>query len=330
MKPRMLAAVLAAAVGCCLPVVGTATGNVDRLEQQSSDAAGQIENLSAQLNQDRAGYDRAAEKAEAAAAEESDLTGRIETGAARVVELSAELEDETSSLQQARKRLRRAERLLAGRLTAIYVAGPVEMIDVVLGSQDFGDLSSRAEYLLAIRDADRQLAGRVRSVRNSLKSTVARLDELRDEAETQVAALDAARSEIAAVRGEAEASAARFASISDSRRRKIGELKADIEKWELRIQGEEARSASEAEAEVSADLGGPYAIPTYIVMCESGGNYSALNPSSGAGGAYQIIPSTWEAYGGAGLPHEASKAEQDRIAALIWANDGPGAWVCAG
>ena len=36
-------------------------------------------------------------------------------------------------------------------------------------------------------------------------------------------------------------------------------------------------------------------------MCESGGDYSALNPSSGAGGAYQIIPSTWDLYGGRAL-----------------------------
>ena len=65
-------------------------------------------------------------------------------------------------------------------------------------------------------------------------------------------------------------------------------------------------------------------------MCESGGNYGALNPSSGAGGAYQILPSTWQLYGGKGLPHEASPAEQDAIAAQIWADSGPGAWVCAG
>ena len=42
-------------------------------------------------------------------------------------------------------------------------------------------------------------------------------------------------------------------------------------------------------------------------MCESGGNYSALNPSSGAGGAYQILPSTWELYGGKGEPAERSQ-----------------------
>jgi hypothetical protein len=90
-----------------------------------------------------------------------------------------------------------------------------------------------------------------------------------------------------------------------------------------------AVSAAEAEEEVGRWLGGPYSIPAYIVMCESGGDYSALNPSSGAGGAYQVLPSTWELYGGQGEPQNAPKAEQDRIAGEIWADSGGGAWVCA-
>jgi muramidase (phage lysozyme) len=64
------------------------------------------------------------------------------------------------------------------------------------------------------------------------------------------------------------------------------------------------------------------------VQCESGGNYSAVNSSSGAGGAYQIMPSTWSAYGGQGLPQNAPKAEQDRIAAAIYAGQGRSAWSC--
>jgi len=64
------------------------------------------------------------------------------------------------------------------------------------------------------------------------------------------------------------------------------------------------------------------------VQCESGGNYSAVNPQSGAGGAYQIIPSTWQAYGGHGLPQNAPKAEQDRIAAQIYSRQGRSAWSC--
>ncbi len=71
-----------------------------------------------------------------------------------------------------------------------------------------------------------------------------------------------------------------------------------------------------------------YSIPAGVVQCESGGNWSAVNSSSGAGGAYQILPSTWAAYGGTGSPQDASPAEQSAIAAKIYATQGPSAWTC--
>jgi hypothetical protein len=86
-------------------------------------------------------------------------------------------------------------------------------------------------------------------------------------------------------------------------------------------------SSTTTGASASSGSGG-YTIPSGIVQCESGGNYSAVNPSSGAGGAYQILPSTWSAYGGHGAPQDAPKAEQDRIAAEIYARQGPSAWTC--
>jgi peptidoglycan hydrolase-like protein with peptidoglycan-binding domain len=89
-----------------------------------------------------------------------------------------------------------------------------------------------------------------------------------------------------------------------------------------------ASASPSSGAGASYSAGGGYAVPSGIVQCESGGNYSAVNPSSGAGGAYQILPSTWRAYGGQGLAQDASKAEQDRIAGEIYAHQGPGAWVC--
>jgi hypothetical protein len=91
--------------------------------------------------------------------------------------------------------------------------------------------------------------------------------------------------------------------------------------------GASVSSTVASAASASAGSGG-YSIPAGIVQCESGGNYSAVNPSSGAGGAYQILPSTWAAYGGQGLPQDASPAEQGAIAAKIYATQGPSAWVC--
>lgn len=89
-------------------------------------------------------------------------------------------------------------------------------------------------------------------------------------------------------------------------------------------------STSSTQPTATQSTGGSgYAIPGYIVQCESGGNWHAVNPSSGAGGAYQIMPSTWQAYGGTGLPQDASPAQQSAIASKIWSSAGPGAWQCA-
>lgn len=76
------------------------------------------------------------------------------------------------------------------------------------------------------------------------------------------------------------------------------------------------------------------AIPCYIVACESGYSYTARNPASTAGGKYQVIDSTWAAYGGRPYTdsHPAAVAppvEQDRVAAAIWADVGASAWACA-
>jgi hypothetical protein len=75
-----------------------------------------------------------------------------------------------------------------------------------------------------------------------------------------------------------------------------------------------------------AQQGGRWSIPSSIVMCESGGDYNAVNSSSGARGAYQMMESTYYAYGGDG---SWSPADQDRVAARVW-NGGAGRsqWAC--
>lgn len=72
---------------------------------------------------------------------------------------------------------------------------------------------------------------------------------------------------------------------------------------------------------------GQYSIPTYIVMCESGGDYNAQNPS-GAYGAYQIMPEHYDP-GGVCYGLGRDPAGQDACAARIWASSGAGAWACS-
>ncbi len=317
-------------MACCCLLGGTALAapSVTNLEQNSDDARQSIDRLADSLVQSRSGLDSAEAEAEASASRENGLETLLADGAQRSRELGQRSETSKRALLRSRQRLVRARQLLADRLVAIYTSGTPDLSELFLAASDFGELASTAEYLLAIQQSDQQLASRVDELRAELSGETSRLSTARQQVDAHNAELAAARDGFAAARSAAESSARELAAVSQSRQTKIESLKSDINSWQKKIEKAEAAPPAAAAAEVEQMLGGPYSIPTYIVMCESGGNYSALNPSSGAGGAYQIIPSTWEAYGGSGLPHEASKAEQDRIAALIYADSGTAPWVC--
>jgi chromosome segregation ATPase len=267
-------------------------------------------------------------EADAARSREERLSGLLAEGEARAAELRGQVGRSQARLKAERRRLARADAALAGRLVSIYEAGSPSRASVILAASDYEELTTRAGYLAQIEDSDQALAHRVEEVRDEVRARLQRVSALKRRADAYDARLASARDEISSVRADAEAAASRLSSVSAAREASLAHLKARIGSWVSEIEAAEAASREAAEETVGRWLGGPYSIPTYIVMCESGGDYGAVNPSSGAGGAYQILPSTWALYGGQGAPQDAPKAEQDRIAGEIWADSGPGAWVC--
>lgn len=66
-----------------------------------------------------------------------------------------------------------------------------------------------------------------------------------------------------------------------------------------------------------------------IAACESGGNW-AISTGNGYYGGLQFTLGTWRANGGTGLPQDASREEQIRVAQNVQASQGWGAWpVCS-
>jgi len=62
-----------------------------------------------------------------------------------------------------------------------------------------------------------------------------------------------------------------------------------------------------------------------LAKCESGGNWS-INTGNGYYGGLQFSLSTWRAYGGSGLPSNASRDRQIAVAKKLQADAGWGAW----
>lgn len=66
-----------------------------------------------------------------------------------------------------------------------------------------------------------------------------------------------------------------------------------------------------------------------VAQCESGGNWS-INTGNGYYGGLQFSHSTWQANGGSGYAHNASRSEQIRVAENVLATQGAGAWPVCG
>lgn len=71
--------------------------------------------------------------------------------------------------------------------------------------------------------------------------------------------------------------------------------------------------------------------PCYVKARESGGDYSAQNPSSSASGAWQFLDSTWAGFGGYSRAVFAPPDVQDARARELWAGGaGCGHWSACG
>jgi hypothetical protein len=66
-----------------------------------------------------------------------------------------------------------------------------------------------------------------------------------------------------------------------------------------------------------------------VAQCESGGNWS-IATGNGYYGGLQFSPATWAANGGTGMPNQASRAEQIRVAENVLRTQGIGAWPVCG
>lgn len=64
-----------------------------------------------------------------------------------------------------------------------------------------------------------------------------------------------------------------------------------------------------------------------VIAAESGGNPTAVNPSTGAAGLYGFLPSTWAALGFSGLPQDASPAVQREAFLREYAQSGTSPWA---
>jgi soluble lytic murein transglycosylase-like protein len=107
------------------------------------------------------------------------------------------------------------------------------------------------------------------------------------------------------------------------------ELRDGIETVRERIERAEKQRRQAQTAVGGLAPGVSLATLNAIAACESGGDPTAVNPA-GYYGKYQFDTGTWASVGGSGNPAEASEAEQDYRASLLYSRAGSSPWPVCG
>ena len=259
----------------------------------------------------------------------------------RLATTTGDLRATRARLVRLRRRLEQGRDQLAAVLRTRYTADKPDVVSVMVSSRGFTDLLERVNFLRRIQSSDTRLVGIVRDSRDeakededdlaSLRRTQARQAQAaaqrRDAMASMAAGLAERRASVAAARQ------ARLAALSTARSKRRG---AERTLAKLVAAQEKAARQFTAPSSTPKALGGAkgasggWAIPWSVVQCESGGQNFTPN-SAGASGYYQFMVATWKGLGGSTpQAYQASKAEQDRLAAKLWdGGRGAGNWDCA-
>jgi peptidoglycan hydrolase CwlO-like protein len=270
---------------------------------------------------------------------------------ARARELRARIDETTAGIARAEAARQDAAERLGERLRAIYASDPPSLTEVILTSGSLTEAVDVHRALESVGRSDAAVIDGLRTAKARLTALRAELVASRDQADAAVAASQAQMQELETLiadRRQALA-AARERVDGTIRRRAAAAADAAAERALLRRAANPA-PATTPSAPSTASAGAAPAQPApapapqsapappgdvashlaRIAQCESGGNPRAVSASGQYRGKYQFDKGTWEAYGGTGDPAAAPEAEQDRVAAALYAARGPAPWPVCG
>ena len=258
----------------------------------------------------------------------SAAQSELDRADARLASTQIRLDEARRRVHRLRKRLAEVRLKLSGLLRERYMTGSPGFMTVVLHADGFPQLLETLQFVRRVERSDTRLLDLVREARTDADRERTVLDALEQRRDREAAAARTRRDALASITQGLRDRQAFLARAHAARLAALGRARSGRRKAERELKSLLAARARAAVSNVGP--GGPWAIPWAIVQCESGGQNLPPN-YAGASGYYQFMVATWKGLGGS-TPQafQASKAEQDRLAARLWAGGaGRDNWVCA-
>lgn len=353
-RRALVFAALLLAASCALAVAWADTAPADPQEklEQTRDKLEGVRAESSDLTATIAEQNRAIDTK---LGEVSDLRQEQEAVEAELAEKQAELDRATAALeaeeehlQRVRAKLQRAIALLSDRLVAIYESGSPDLVNAILESGDWAEMEAQTEYVRQIQEYDNAVVGRVKDLRDQVRSAVERLDARRAKIEAARDEVAAKEREVAAAKAEAAASFHELKAEQAARQEALDTLQSREEALSDNLSAISEQVASEGgdattgqlpaplnpgqEAQVlnESEASAPAAAPQAVKDAISAGNAIATTPYIWGGGHGSFESSGYDCSGAVSYAlHGAGLLESplDSTGLETWGEPGPGQWI---
>jgi septal ring factor EnvC (AmiA/AmiB activator) len=258
------------------------------------------------------------------------------------------LEAEEAHLERVRAKLQKALDLLGDRLVAIYESGSPDVLDAILESEDWAEMSAQTEYVRQIQAYDDAVVDRVKDLRDEVRTAVEKLDAQRAEIEEVRDIVAAKERDVAAAREEAQVRFTELKSEQAARQEALDELQSRESQLSDNLLAISEQIASEGgdateglmpaplnpgqeaqlitESEASAPASAPQAVQEVVAAANAigttpyiwGGGHGSFESSG-----YDCSGAVSYALHGAGL----LESPLDSTGLSTWGEPGPGRWI---
>jgi peptidoglycan hydrolase CwlO-like protein len=279
------------------------------------------------------------------AAVESELAAKQD----ELDQATAKLAADRHRLAVTRARLHRALGVLRRRLIAMYESGSPDMLNVVLDSASWSEVTTRADYLNQVQEYDDSVASRVKGLRDQARAAVKRMTGVRIQIKDARDAIAVKEREAASAKEAAESRFTELKSAQAARQQALESLESREEALSNNLSsiseqiesttgvpaqvtgtpapltpGEAAEFISESQASV------PSAAPAAIAGAIEAANSIATTPYIWGGGHGSFESSGYDCSGAVSFAlHGGGFLESplDSTGLETWGSPGPGHWI---
>ena len=279
------------------------------------------------------------------AAVESELAAKQD----ELDKATAQLAADKHHLALVRAQLQRALSVLRQRLVAIYEAGSPDMLNVVLDSASWSEVTTRADYLSQVQEYDDSVAGRVKGLRDEARAAVKRMTAARLQIKDARDAIAVKEREVASARAEAESRFAELKSAQAARREALESLESREEALSNNLAsiseqiasttgapgpvtgtpapltpGQSANYISESQASVPSEA------PSAVAGAIEAANSIATTPYIWGGGHGSFESSGYDCSGAVSFALNGGgflSSPLDSTGLETWGEPGPGQWI---